>query len=133
MARELVTLSRDVKVYTPKDWLDDKGAPETGALVFKFKPLSKRQLAVFSDNSSRLSLQSNTILLGNAANYIDVCKMAITGWDNLIISGTNKPFEKDSNGLVSDDIIEDIPLDIIEEVAAHIIKVSKFPETELKK
>jgi hypothetical protein len=133
MARELVTLSRDIKTYTPKDWLDEKGAPEVGALVFKYKPLSKRQLATFADNSSRLSIQSNTILLGNAVNSIDVFKMAVTGWDNLLVDGANKAFEKDANGLVAESAIEDIPLDIIEEVATHIVHTSKFPEVEVKK
>lgn len=134
MARELTTISKDIKKYTPKDWLDESGNPEDNALVFKFQPLSKRQLAQFSDNSTRLSMQSNTILLGNAENLISAFKSSITGWENLIVDGKPREFKKDSaSGLVEDDIIEIIPLDIIEEVASHIVKVSKFPEDELKK
>lgn len=134
MAREFTTISKDIKKYTPKDWLDSEGKPEDNALVFKFQPLSKRQLAQFSDNSTRLSMQSNTILLGNAENLISAFKSSITGWDNLLVDGKPREFKKDqSTGLVEDDIIEILPLDIIEEVASHIVKVSKFPEEELKK
>lgn len=134
MAREFTTISKDIKKYTPKDWLGEGGKPEDGALVFKFQPLSKRQLAQFSDNSTRLSMQSNTILLGNAENLISAFKSSITGWENLIVDGKQREFKKDSStGLVEDDIIEILPLDIIEEVAGHIVKVSKFPEEELKK
>ena len=64
MARELVTVSLEERSYIPNDWKDEKGKPEAKALTIKFKPLSKRQLAHYSDNSSRLNIGSNTISLG---------------------------------------------------------------------
>lgn len=94
MAREFVTVSLEERSYVPNDWKDEKGKPETKALIFKFKPLSKRQLAQYSDNSSRLSISSNTILLGNATNAIDLFRASITGWDNFIVDGKAKPFKK---------------------------------------
>ena len=130
MAREFVTVSLEERSYVPKDWKDEKGKPEAKALTFKFKPLSKRQLAQYSDNSSRLNIGSNTISLGNATNAIDLFKIAITGWDNFIVDGKAKPFKKEGNGLLDEETIEILPLDIIEEVANHILKVSKFPEEE---
>lgn len=133
MAREFVTISRDVREYVPEDWRDSAGNPELNAFKVKFKPLSKRQLAQLADSSSRLSLNSNTILLGNAVNSIDTLKLALTGWENFIVNGQPVVFTKDSSGLVSDELLEDIWLDVIEEIATHIIKVSKFPEVELKK
>ena len=57
-------------------------------------------------------------------------KIAITGWDNFIVDGKAKPFKKEGNGLLDEEAIEVLPLDIIEEVANHILKVSKFPEEE---
>ncbi len=130
MAREFVTLSLEERSYTPKDWLDSKGEPEPNAFTVKFKPLNKRQLAVFIDNSSRLNINSNTIILGNAANSIDVCKTALTGWDNFIVDGEKVNFKKDSALLVDDALLENIPLDVQEEIATHIVRVSRFPEIE---
>ena len=130
MAREFVTVSLEERSYVPNDWKDEKGKPEAKALTFKFKPLSKRQLAQYSDNSSRLNIGSNTISLGNATNAIDLFKIAIVGWDNFIVDGKAKPFKKEGNGLLDEEAIEVLPLDIIEEVANHILKVSKFPEEE---
>lgn len=133
MAREFVTISRDIREYVPEDWRDSKGEPELNAFKVKFKPLSKRQLAQLSDSSSRLSLNSNTILLGNAVNSIDTLKLSLVGWDNYIVDGNQVAFAKDASGLVSDELLEAIWLDVIEEIASHIIKVSKFPESEAKK
>ena len=130
MAREFVTVSLEEKSYIPNDWKDEKGKPEAKPLTFKFKPLSKRQLAQYADNSSRLSISSNTILLGNATNAIDLFRTAIVGWENFIVDSKARPFKKEANGLLEEEIIEILPLDIIEEVANHILKVSKFPEEE---
>lgn len=133
MAREIIAVSRDIREYIPKDWLDEKGEPELKALVFKFKPLSKKQLASVSDNSARFSMNSNTVILGNAENMLNVFRIAVTGWDNLIINGQVISYKKDMANLVDEDIIEDLPLDIIEEVGAHIVSVSKVTDAVLKK
>ena len=130
MAREFVTVSLEERIYVPNDWKDEKGKPEAKALTFKFKPLSKRQLAHYSDNSSRLSIGSNTISLGNAVGNLDLFKSAVTGWDNLIHEGKEVKFKTDPSGLLADDLLEDIWEDVIQEVANHILKVSKFPEEE---
>ena len=131
MARAVVTVSREERKYIPKDWLDEKGNPEPKALVFKFKPLSKRQLAHYSDNSSRLSVSSNTILLGNAVGNLDLFKTTVTGWENLLDeNGKEVKFQTDASGLINEDLLESIWEDVIQEVANHILKVSKFPEEE---
>ena len=132
MAREFVTVSRDERTYVPKDWKDEKGEPEKGALTFKFIPLSVRQLANFQDSSSRMSLNSSTLLLGNAGVHIDVFKMAISGWDNYLVDKEAVVYKKDGTG-VKESLVEPLPLDIIEEVASHILQVSKFPEDNKKK
>lgn len=130
MAKNYVTVDRSEKRYTVRDSLDANGKPEKEALVFKFIPLSKRQLAVFQDSSTRMSMSSNTILLGNASVNIDIFKEAITGFENLQVNGAMLQFKKDLQGRLHDDVIEDIPLELIEEVSTHIVKVSKFPEEE---
>jgi len=134
MAKKMfTTVSRDEKSYVPRDWLDENGKPEKGALTFKYKPLSKKQLAVHQDNSSRMSLTTNTFYLGNATISIDVFRTAVTGWENFIVDGAERPYKKDGLGLVEEEVVEILPLDLIEEVAGHILKVSRFPEEEVKK
>lgn len=134
MARKFVTISKEVRTYVPKDWLEADGTPEANAFTVKFIPLSKRQLAQFSDNSTRLSMQSNTILLGNSENSLTLFKGVVIGWDNLFVNDKAIEFKKDpSTNLISDEAIDGIDLDVIEEIVGHIIKVSKFPEDELKK
>jgi hypothetical protein len=133
MARQIATVSRDVREYTPKDWLDENEEPELSALKFKFKPLSKKQLATFSDSSTRLQISTNSIMLGNAENMINIFRVAVVGFENLIVDEQPVPFKKDTAGLVHEDIVELLPLDIIEEVGNHIVLVSKASEEVLKK
>jgi hypothetical protein len=131
MARELVTVSLEERSYIPNDWKDEKGKPEAKALTIKFKPLSKRQLAHYSDNSSRLNIGSNTISLGNAVGNLELFRASVTGWDNLVDNeGKDIKFKRDASGLIAEDLIELIWEDVIQEVATHILKVSKFPEEE---
>lgn len=130
MARKISKLSRDIQEYTPKDWLDDKGNPEEGAFVVSFKPLSKRQLATYQDSSSRIAMGTNAIMLGNSTGNLSIFKEAITGWKNLVIDDAEVKFEKDGLGNVKDELLEDIPLDIIEEIANYILKVSRFGTDE---
>ena len=59
--------------------------------------------------------------------------MAIVGWDNFIVDKVARIFKKDASGLVEEEVIDILPLDIIEEVATHIVKVSKFSEEEMGK
>ena len=134
MARKFVTIDRSERTYVPKDWIDLKTKePEEKALTFKFIPLSKRQLAQFADNSTRMSLQNNVILLGNASVNIEIFKTAINGWDNFIVDDKPYKFTKGANGLVSEDVIEILDQDIIDEIALHILKVSKADEEEMGK
>ena len=132
MAREFVTVSRSEREYIPKDWYDEKGKPEKGALTFKFKPLSKRQLAEYTDNSSRVSLSSNVLILGTNSVNIDIFKSTISGWSGLIIDGKEYPFRLEI-GAIPEEVIDAIDMDIINEVANHIVTVSKFPKETLGK
>lgn len=127
MARKFVTLDMSERSYVPKDWAD-----EEVKLTFKFKPLSKRQLAQFRDNSSRMSLNSNTILLGVASINIDIFRSQVCGWENLEIDDKKVPF-KAVSGLVEEAVVNALPLDIIEEVALHIIEVSSVNAEDMGK
>ena len=118
MARKFVTLDLSERSYVPKDWAEDDVK-----LTFKFKPLSKRQLAQFKDNSSRMSLNTNTIVLGVASINIDVFRSQVCGWDNLEIDDKKVNY-KAVSGLVDEAVVNALPLDIIEEVASHIIEIS---------
>lgn len=127
MARKFVTLDMSERSYVPKDWAD-----EEVKLTFKFKPLSKRQLAQFRDNSSRMSLNSNTILLGVASINIDIFRSQVCGWENLEIDDKKVTY-KAVSGLVEEAVVNALPLDIIEEVALHIIEVSSVNAEDMGK
>lgn len=127
MARKFVTLDLNERTYVPKDWENDDVK-----LTFKFKPLSKRQLAQFKDNTSRMSLQSNAILLGTSSLNIDVFRSQVCGWDNLEIDDKKVDY-KPAQGLVQEEVINGIDLDIIEEVALHIIQISNVTSEDMGK
>lgn len=127
MGRKFTTIDRNEREYIPKDWKDENDKPEQNALKFKFKPLSKRQLAEFSDNSSRMQVHSGTVILGTTSIDIEVFKVAINGWENFIVDDKEYKFKR-VNGLVDEDAINILDLDIISEVSNHIIEVSKVPE-----
>lgn len=127
MARKFVTLDMSERSYVPKDWAEDEVK-----LTFKFKPLSKRQLAQFRDNSSRMSLNSNTILLGVASINIDIFRSQVCGWENLEIDDKKVQY-KAVSGLVEEAVVNALPLDIIEEVALHIIEVSSVDAEDMGK
>jgi hypothetical protein len=61
----------------------------------------------------------------------NIIQASVTGWDNLIDNeGKDIKFKRDASGLIAEDLIELIWEDVIQEVATHILKVSKFPEEE---
>ena len=133
MARKFVTIDRSERSYVPKDWIDSKtNEPEEKALTFKFIPLSKRQIAQFADSSTRM-LQGGVFLLGTSSVNIEIFKTAISGWDNFIVDGKPYKFKKGNNGLVDEEVINILDLDIIDEVALHILEVSKVPDEEMGK
>lgn len=121
--KKLATVSKDTFEYVLKEDLDEKGKPVKGALVFTVRPLSKKQLANYQDSSSRMNVFNNTILLGNATNEIDLFRSNVVGMKNFIVDGEDYPFKRDGV-LVSDEIIEILPLDIISEVSKYILEIS---------
>lgn len=123
MARPiLATLSLKEVEYKPTEWaMDEK--PWT----VKVKPMSKRQLAQYKDNSSRMSLTTNSFYFGTSVNAIDIVKTQVTGWDNYSV-----PF-KQKNGVMDDEVLESLYLEDIEEIANHIIKISTVGAEDLEK
>ncbi len=126
MARSLITISKDVRTFIPLDWLAD----EKDQLTFEYKPLSKRQLARVADNSSKMDINTNTILIGNSEVSIKLFTESVSGIKNLVVDEKAVKFKKGPNGGVADDIVELLPLDIIEEVAREILSVSKFGDAD---
>ena len=122
MAIKIVTMDLNtVRTYTPKS-----EEHEEVKTTFKFKPMGKRQLALYKDNSSRMSLQTNSFYFGNSANAIEIFKAQIVDWEN-VLDEKDKPIAiKITNGLVSDEQINLFPLELIEEVSNHIITVSSM-------
>lgn len=131
--RDFATLSRDTKKYYLKEDLDDKGKPVKGALEFILRPMSKKQLALYQDSSSRMNVYNSTILLGNASNELDLFRTNVVGINNFIVDKEEYIFKRDNANLVDEEITEILPLDIISEVAKEILRISLIPEDIEKK
>ena len=79
MALKIATLDITTeRKYTLK--ADEKEEVKT---TFLFKPLSKRQLALYKDSNSKMNLQTNTFYFGNSASAIDVFRSQVNGWENI--------------------------------------------------
>ena len=126
MARTLSTVTKEERTFIPVDWLSD----DKDQLTFVYKPLSKRQLAKVAESSSKMDIQTNTILIGNAEIGMRVVTEAVTDIKNLVVDEKMVKFKKGPNGNVDDAIIEMLPLDIIDEVAREILSVSKFGDAD---
>lgn len=122
MARKIVTLDMSPKDFTPTEWKEDEKP-----WVLKVKPLSKRQLAQYKDNSSRMSLTTNSFYFGTSVSALDIFKTQVVGWENYPI-----PY-KQKNGVVDDEVFESVHLDDIEETANYIIKISTVGTDDLEK
>ena len=131
MALKIATLDITTeRKYTLK--ADEKEEVKT---TFLFKPLSKRQLALYKDSNSKMNLQTNTFYFGNSASAIDVFRSQVTGWENITITDENgKELKfKITNGIIDEALINGFPLDIIEEVSGHIVTISSAGNEELEK
>lgn len=129
MALKIATLDLTTeRVYTLK--ADENEDVKT---KFRFKPLSKRQLALHKDNSSRMNLQNNSFYFGNSASALDIFKSQVTGWENILDDSGKEVKIKITNGLIDETLINGFPLEVIEEVVAHIISVSSIGAEELEK
>ena len=125
MAREFKKIVREELSYVPEMFIGEKKP-----LTFKIRTLNQKELAKFADAGTRLNVNSGMLILGTTEIEYEIARLCINGWDNFIVDGKAKPFKKEGNGLLDEEAIEVLPLDIIEEVANHILKVSKFPEEE---
>lgn len=120
----MATVSREVVDYVLQSERDEKGKAIKDATIFKVRPLSKKQLANFQDASSRMNVYNSTIYLGNSANEYDLFKANVTDIQNLIAYDDSVvPFKKDGT-VVAESIMEILPLEIISEVAKHILEIS---------
>lgn len=122
MARKIVTIDMSPREYIPTEWKDDEKPWK-----LKVKPLSKRQLATYKDNSTRMNLQTNSFYFGTSVNAYEIFKSQVTGWENFPIN------YKEANGLVDEEVMNSIHIEDIEEVSNYIIKISTVGADELEK
>lgn len=103
---------------------------EDKPLTFKFKLLTNLQLARFTDQATKLDINTGKIALGTSEAEYQIAKLCVVGWENLIVDGEEVPYTTDANGQFKDSEIEDILglFDVITEVGKYISTVSKYPE-----
>ena len=129
MALKIATLD----ITTERKYTLKADVKEEVKTTLSFKPLSKRQLALYKDSNSKMNLQTNTFYFGNSASAIDVFRGQVTGWENITDASDKEIKIKITNGIIDETLINGFPLDIIEEVSGHIVTVSSAGNEELEK
>lgn len=99
-------------------------------LTFTYKPLTAKQLAIFSDQTTKYDVQTGRLILGTSEIDYEVARTAITGWKNLIVDGEELVYRKGYDGKFDETLLQDIEgmFDILVEVGKYIAVVSRFPD-----
>lgn len=123
--KEFKKVSRSELSYVPEVCIGVKKP-----LRFKFLPLSQKQLARFTDQATKLDVASGKLILGTSEVEYEIARTAITGWENLIVDGSEVAFKKGYDGKLDETLVEDLEgmFDILVELGKYISVVSKFPE-----
>lgn len=125
MAREFKKISRIELEYTPELFVGTKKP-----LTFTFLPLSQKQMARFTDQATKLDVQSGRLILGTSEIEYEIARASITGWKNLIVDGSEIVFEKGYDGKFNESLVEDVEglFDILVETGKYISVISKYPD-----
>lgn len=123
MAREIRRITKTISRYIPVGWED-----EEKPLTITMRVLSQREVAHWLDQSSRLDLDSNQIILGTSVLEYDIARDTIIGWENLVVDGETIYFRFGSDGKFDESLIADLDMfEIISEAGRHILGVSRLP------
>jgi len=122
MALKLAKKEKEYK-YVPVSERDSEN-PTT----FVFRPLSKEEKAKLEDQLIYLNQETGEMRVSNASFMLGVIKLALKKVENVDV-GDGKLKEYDfTNTEVSDEFLEMLPDDIIQELANVILAVSKDPQ-----
>lgn len=123
MAREIRRITKTISSYIPVGWEDDEKP-----LTITMRVLSQREVAHWLDQSSRLDLDTNQIILGTSVVEYDIARDCIIGWENLVVDGETIYFRFGSDGKFDESLIADLDMfEIISEAGRHILGVSRLP------
>lgn len=122
--REFRKVVQRVIEYIPSGFEDEKKP-----LTFMLRTLTQRELAQIADQSSRLDIATNQMVLGTSELEYETARKTIIGWDNFIVEGKELKFVQDYDGYFVESIILELDIfDVLTEVGRHIITTSKLPE-----
>lgn len=121
MAIQLVKKEKEYK-YIPVSERKEKN-PTT----FVFRPLTKEEKASLEDRILTIN-PDQSITLANASYLLAVLKIALKRVENILDEKGKLTVKDFTNTEVSDEFIEMLPDDLVQEVANVIIAVSKDPQ-----
>jgi hypothetical protein len=106
--------------YIPLDFREDDKP-----FKIVFKPLTASQLASLEDNLIELNTSNNTMTIKAGTYDLNVLRYSILRWENVLDENGNPISLNVTNGIVSDDSLELIPITLRSELSGVISSVSK--------
>lgn len=100
---------------------------------FFFKPMSIKKITEYMDRTTKMSISDNSIYLGNSTINLEVFKAQIKNWENIFDEKGEEIKIKLNNGYLTEEQANIFPPEIINEVANHIVNVSKVSSETLEK
>jgi len=100
---------------------------EKNPTTFVFRPLTKEEKASLEDRILTIN-PDQSITLANASYLLAVLKIALKRVENILDEKGKLTVKDFTNTEVSDEFIEMLPDDLVQEVANVIIAVSKDPQ-----
>lgn len=116
------TREKRIISYIPIGYEDDEKP-----LTFKARMLNARELAHFRDQSTRLDLATNQMIIGSSEQEYEVARNCILSWENMMIDDLEVKCFLDTSGKFDETLVLEIPdlFEIICEVGRHIVIVSQ--------
>ncbi len=120
----LTVSTKPVKTY---EYIPLSERGEEKPFTINIRPLTKREYALIEDKIAKF-YRDETMTFASASTNIETFQRGVTGWNNLLDENGKQIKPDKMNGMLTDDAINLLPIDIITEVANVIVGITKDPE-----
>lgn len=109
-------------------WQEGKRTPAESPVLFKFKPLSTKQLKTIQDSVIRYENGGDSMrLMGNTNNY-KITQEQVFAWENICDEDGKEIKLERKDGKLTDAMMDYIGDEWINEIAQTITSVSRYPK-----
>lgn len=105
---------------------------------FKLGIIDNATMARLKDGQTRYILNDKSkdgnsdMTINRHQHNVEVVRHGLRGWENLSDGKGQVSFKKGEDGLVTDDVMKVLPLNVVEEIAEEIIRLNSFSGDESK-